>query len=355
MMNGAVILAGGSGERLFPYSSATLPKQFLPLVGNRSMLQETYARLRKQFPADDIYIVTQGSFQDLVLHQLPSVTSRQIVLEPARRDTAGAMAICLAKLKSTYDVLLFCPADHHIEDGAEWNTAVSAALDHAATHRIITLFGIVPNYPETGYGYVEYDRTDSLVCPVVRFHEKPSREVALSMVRSGRYLWNCGIFTVPCDVGVEAFRQHLPEHYRLIESEFAQINSAEFEALPKVSIDYGLIEKIHDHLAVVPAFFPWNDLGSWSSLERVLTQDENGNHTFGQVKSLDAQNSIVFAPEHEVYLYDVSNLLIVCHDNQVLVTNKDKSADMKTWLPKLTDTPEVFEAKPSSESGSPAK
>lgn len=342
-MNGAVILAGGSGERLFPYSSASLPKQFLPLVGNRSMLQETYARLRKHFPADQIYIVTQASFQDTVLHQLPSITAQQIILEPARRDTAGAMALCLSKLKDAYDVLLFCPADHHIEDGAEWRSAVNLALDYAATHRVITLFGIVPNYPETGYGYVEYDRVDNPVCPVVKFHEKPSREVALSMVRSGRYLWNCGIFTIPCDVGVTAFAAHLPDHYQLIEQDFEGIAAADFEALPKVSIDYGLMENIHDDLAVVPAYFPWNDLGSWSSLERVLNEDANGNHTFGQVKSLDALNSIVFAPKHEVFLYDVSNLLIVCHDNQVLVANKDKSGEMKTWLPKLTDRPEVFQ------------
>lgn len=350
-MNGAVILAGGSGERLFPYSSATLPKQFLPLIGNRSMLQETYARLRKHFTCDQIYIVTQASFQDLVLSQLPNVTSEQIVLEPARRDTAGAMALCLSKLKDAFDVLLFCPADHHIEDGVEWSSAVNTALDHAATHRTITLFGIVPNYPETGYGYIEYTRTESPVCDVVRFHEKPSRDVALRMVRSGRYLWNCGIFSIPTDVGVKSFREHLPEHYDLIVRDFAEVDDTMFESLPKVSIDYGLMEKVHDRLAVVPAFFPWNDLGSWSSLERVLNQDENGNHTFGQVKSLDAQNSIVFAPKHEVFLYDVSNLLIVCHDNQVLVANKETSGDMKKWLPKLTDKPEVFQDKTASEFG----
>ncbi|MDQ0188674.1 mannose-1-phosphate guanylyltransferase [Alicyclobacillus cycloheptanicus] len=345
-MNGAVILAGGSGERLFPYSSASLPKQFLPLVGNQSMLQETYTRLRKRFTADQIFIVTQASFQDTVLHQLPSVTGEQIILEPARRDTAGAIALALAKLKGAFDVLLFCPADHHIEAGTEWDGALATAMDYAQMHRRITLFGIVPNYPETGYGYVEYERTDGPVCPVVKFHEKPSREVALKMVRSGQYLWNCGIFAIPCDVGIEAFRTHLPEHYQVIQQDFRAMDWSQFEALPKVSIDYGLMEKIHDKLAVVPAYFPWNDLGSWTALERVLNQDESGNYTFGQVKSLDAQNSIVFAPKHEVYLYDVSDLLIVCHDNQVLVANKNKSSEMKSWLPKLTDKPEVFQKHP---------
>ncbi|MCL6548729.1 MAG: NTP transferase domain-containing protein [Alicyclobacillus sp.] len=211
-MYGAVILAGGSGERLFPYSSEQYPKQFLSLTGKRSMLQETYARLRRHFPAGDIYIVTQQAFQDTVYHQLPSVTGEHVIVEPARRDTAGAIALALAKLKDMYDVILVCPADHHIQAGDEWDSAVQTALRWAQSERQITLFGIVPNYPETGFGYVEYKKSDGPVCPVVRFHEKPDRDLALQMVRSGNYLWNCGIFAIPCDTGLEAFREHLPAH-----------------------------------------------------------------------------------------------------------------------------------------------
>jgi mannose-1-phosphate guanylyltransferase len=334
-MHAAIILAGGSGERLFPYSSENLPKQFLPLVGKRSMLQETYTRLRKHFTADQIYIVTLEAFVDTVLHQLPAVTAQQIIVEPARRDTAGAIALALAKLRHRYDVLLFCPADHHIQDGDEWDTALETALEAASRDRTITLFGIVPNYPETGYGYVEYERSEGPVCRVVAFYEKPSREVALKMVQSGRYLWNCGIFAIPCDTGVAAFAEHLPQHYALIQKGPDNIQEEDFLALPKVSIDYGLMEKVHDAVAVVPAFFPWNDLGSWTALERVLNCDANGNYVFGDVKSLQTENSIVFAPNHEVYLYDVSDLLVVCHNNQVLVANKNASRDMKQWLPKL--------------------
>lgn len=335
-MNGAVILAGGSGERLFPYSSETYPKQFLSLTGKRSMLQETYARLRRHFPANDIYIVTQQAFQDTVFHQLPTVTGEHVIIEPARRDTAAAIALALAKLRDLYDVILVCPADHHIEAGEEWDSAVQTALRWAKEKRQITLFGIVPNYPETGFGYLEYEKSDGPVCTVVRFHEKPDRELALKMVRSGNYLWNCGIFAIPCDTGLQAFAQHLPAHYELIcRSSKNLVPADEFLRLPKVSIDYGLMEKLQGSLAVVPAYFAWNDLGSWSALERVLSEDPNGNHTFGQVKSLNAQNSIVFAPKHEVYLYDVSDILVVCHENQVLVANKRASSDMKQWLPKL--------------------
>ncbi len=302
------------------------------------MLQETYARLRKHFPADDIYIITQRAFRDTVLHQLPTVTGEQIIEEPARRDTAGAIALAIAKLKRRRDVLLFCPADHHIEDGDEWDTALKTALAAAWRQNRITLLGIVPNYPETGYGYVEYERVDGPVCPVVRFHEKPDREAALQMVRSGRYLWNCGIFAIPVQAALAGFAKHLPDHHRLIEEEDKARQRNLFLALPKVSIDYGLMEKM-DSLLVVPAFFAWNDLGSWSALERVLSRDQNGNCTLGAVKSLQAHDSIVFAPNHEVYLYDVSNLLVVCHENQVLVANKDASGDMKQWLPKLMSQP----------------
>ncbi|MBX6351788.1 MAG: mannose-1-phosphate guanylyltransferase [Thermoflavifilum sp.] len=334
-MKAAVILAGGSGERLFPYSSENLPKQFLPLVGQRSMLQETYTRLRKHFTADHIYVVTLASFVETVLYQLPAVTQRQIIVEPARRDTAGAIALALAKLRRQYDVLLFCPADHHIQDGEEWDTALETALAAAERDRTITLFGIVPNYPETGYGYVEYERQDGPVCRVIAFHEKPSRDVALRMVQSGRYLWNCGIFAIPCDTGTRAFAQHLPQHHALIEKGPDGIDETDFLALPKVSIDYGLMEKANEEVAIVPAYFPWNDLGSWTALERVLNGDANGNYVFGDVKSLQTENSIVFAPDHEVYLYDVSDLLVVCHNKQVLVANKNASRDMKQWLPKL--------------------
>ncbi|WP_067930875.1 mannose-1-phosphate guanylyltransferase [Alicyclobacillus kakegawensis] len=333
----AVILAGGAGERLFPYSKAELPKQFLPLVSNRSMLQETYQRLRKRFPADDIFIVTQDAFVDTVLEQLPAVTGSHILVEPARRDTAGAIALCLAELGRDYDVILFSPADHHIVDSPEWDDALSIALHTAESERRITLFGIVPNYPETGYGYIEYERDDSPVCPVVRFHEKPDRETALRMVRSGRYLWNCGIFAIPSDTGIAAIRRHLPQHAALFELGDRQARSEAFLSLPKVSIDYGLLEREHASLAVVPAFFAWNDLGSWTALERVLNRDENGNYLFGRVKSLKANNSIVFAPKHEVFLYDVSDLLVVCHEQQVLVTNKAASSNMKQWLPELTN------------------
>jgi mannose-1-phosphate guanylyltransferase len=333
----AVILAGGAGERLFPYSKAELPKQFLPLVSNRSMLQETYQRLRKRFTADDIYIITQDTFVDTVLQQLPAVTGKNILIEPARRDTAGAIALGLAELGGDYDVLLFCPADHHIADGPEWDHALRIALQTAANERRITLFGIVPNYPETGYGYIEYERSEGEVCPVVAFHEKPDRETALRMVRSGRYLWNCGIFAIPCDTGVRSLRRHLPQHFALLEQPDRQSRTSAFLALPKVSIDYGLLEREQSSLAVVPAFFAWNDLGSWTALERVLNPDENGNYLFGRVKSLKTNNSIVFAPEHEVFLYDVSDLLVVCHDKQVLVTNKSASREMKQWLPQLTN------------------
>ncbi|MCL6631005.1 MAG: mannose-1-phosphate guanylyltransferase [Alicyclobacillus herbarius] len=333
----AVILAGGAGERLFPYSKAELPKQFLPLVSNRSMLQETYQRLRKRFPANDIYIVTQDAFVDTVLEQLPAVTGSHILIEPARRDTAGAIALSLAEIGGDYDVVLFCPADHHIVDSPEWDEALATALLTAAEERRITLFGIVPNYPETGYGYIEYERSDDPVCPVVRFHEKPDRETALRMVRSGRYLWNCGIFAIPCDTGMQAIRRHLPEHALLFELTDRTARTEVFLSLPKVSIDYGLLEREHAALAVVPAFFAWNDLGSWTALERVLNRDENGNYLFGRVKSLKTNNSIVFAPKHEVFLYDVSDLLVVCHEQQVLVTNKAASSDMKQWLPQLTN------------------
>lgn len=340
-MNGAVILAGGSGERLFPYSSATLPKQFLPLVGQHSMLQETYRRLRKRFKADDIYIITQSAYQDTVLDQLPAITADHILLEPGRRDTAGAITLALARLQTAYDVLLFCPADHHIADGHEWDEALQTALQTALYDGHITLFGIVPNYPETGYGYIEYKREDKAVCQVIQFHEKPSREVALHMVRSGQYLWNCGIFTIPCKTGIAGLAKHLPDHYNFVQS-YTELRTAgrqavdeAFLTLPKLSIDYGLMEKMGDNLKVVPAYFPWSDLGSWSALERILTEDEHGNHVYGEVKALRAENSIVFAPHHEVYLHDVSDLLIVCHENQILVANKESSADMKRWLPEL--------------------
>lgn len=336
MRQGAVILAGGSGERLFPYSNATQPKQFLPLVGNRSMLQETYRRLVKRIARDDMFVVTQEAFRDTVLRQLPEMDHAQIILEPSRRDTSGAIALALARWKDAYDVLLFCPADHHIEDGPEWEHALQQALDSAATTRRITLFGIVPNYPETGYGYVEYEHSTDPVCPVVRFHEKPSRDEALTMVRSGQYLWNCGIFAIPCDTGITAFEAHLPAHHRLLMTPFDAITPEAFEALPKVSIDYGLMEKMQHQLAIVPSYFGWNDLGTWAALERILHRDAFGNHTYGDVKTLGTADSIVFAPEHEVYLHDVSNLLVVCHDNQVLVANKDTSGDMKQWLPRLT-------------------
>jgi mannose-1-phosphate guanylyltransferase/mannose-6-phosphate isomerase len=343
-----IVLCGGSGSRLWPLSRLALPKQFLPLVSERTMLQDTVSRLAGVPDLQPPVVVSSTEHRFLVAEQLREigVAPRAIVLEPAGRNTAPAVAAALLALgKEAGDaVAIVLPSDHLIGDIARFHAALAAAIDAARAGRLVT-FGVLPDSPHTGYGYIRRAETAAAgaVQPVAEFVEKPSLERAKQFLASGEYLWNSGIFVFRADRYLEELRAQRPDILAAVEQavakatrdlDFLRLDDAAFGACPSDSIDYAVME--HTRAAsVVTADFKWSDVGSWSALWELGTKDAAGNVTRGDVYLDQARNSYVRAENRLVAAVGVENLLIVETDDAVLVAHKDHAQDVKQTVEHL--------------------
>jgi mannose-1-phosphate guanylyltransferase/mannose-1-phosphate guanylyltransferase/mannose-6-phosphate isomerase len=345
-----VILSGGSGTRLWPYSRALYPKQFLPLISEQTMLQETIVRLQ-QFSGESIsfappLVICNEAHRFIVAEQLRSIEVKptDIILEPFGKNTAPAIA--LAALAQPDAVLLILPADHVIKDIAAFEKAVITATNEVGKGRLVT-FGVVPTAAETGYGYIKRgEQINADAYSIKQFVEKPDKANAENYFASGDYLWNSGMFMFSAGRYLEELKKHSPEILRACEQayataerdiDFMRINAESFECCPEDSIDYAVMEKIQDGV-VVPLAAEWSDVGSWSALWEASVQDDSGNvlkKGKGDIVTIDTQDCYVQAERKLIATIGLRGLVIVETDDAIMIADKNKVQAVKTIVNQL--------------------
>lgn len=352
-------MAGGIGSRFWPMSTAQRPKQFLDVLGiGKSLLQMTFERLLNIAPAENIYVVTNAAYRDLVAEQLPELSAGQILLEPERKNTAPCIAYAAAKIHAINPnaTLVVAPSDHLILKEDKFTKIVNIAIETANNYERLVTLGIKPTRPDTGYGYIEFveagDNLPGQVKEVKHFTEKPNRELAEIFVRSGNYYWNSGIFIWKADTILHALRKFKPELYELFTASSHLYNSAQeqdyinscFHACEDISIDFAVMENARN-VSLVLATFDWSDLGTWGSLYTHLEKDYNGNAVIGNnVHMINSSNCIVNLPDDKLALIEgLDNHIVVESDNMLMILNKDDEQNLKKYLvPMEEKSPDFF-------------
>ena len=343
-------MAGGVGSRFWPVSTQDFPKQFHDMLGTGdTLIQKTFHRLAKLIPKENIFILTNERYNDLVLEQLPEVYQRQVVLEPAMRNTAPCILYASLKIqKENPDaVMIVAPSDHWIEDEDTFSKNVQEAFDFCTDNNALMTLGIQPTFPNTGYGYIEFDKSSlASIKSVNQFREKPDYETAKEFIAQGNFLWNAGIFMWSVSTVVEAFRNNQPELYALFEKGISAYNTSEEsdfiqENYPKaenVSVDYAIMEK-SKNVFVIAAQFDWNDLGTWGSLYDKLDKDLDNNAVVNsRTLSTDASGNLIRTKDAKIVVLDgLNDYIIVDKDEVLLIFPKSKEQDIKKTLQNVKD------------------
>ncbi len=342
-----LILAGGRGTRFWPRSRRASAKQVLNVVGRQSLIQATAIRLASVIPPERIWVLTNRHLQATIIDQLPKVPRRQILAEPAQRNTAPAIGLAAHILHSIDQdaVMGVFPADHVIARPAQYRSTVKAAFRGAESGKLMVV-GIPPRWPETGYGYVEFPRGtqsgSAEPARVRRFREKPSLDVARRFVKAGHFYWNSGMFFWRTDVLLEELSRHLPKTAGIL-SALPRFGSRAFPAELKrafplcenISIDYGVMEKAKSVAGIAAADFGWNDVGSWNAVYELLARDASGNCLARDSVSIGSANNFVDARGKLVALVGVSNLIVVDTPDALLVAARDRAQQVSDVVKEL--------------------
>ncbi|HTB79657.1 MAG TPA: sugar phosphate nucleotidyltransferase [Opitutaceae bacterium] len=346
-----VILAGGKGERFWPQSRRRSPKHLLPIVGDTSMLAQTLARVRPLVPAQNIFIITAADQARAVRAQCPALPRANIVAEPVGRDTAPAVALAAALVgqRDARGVFAILPADHVIHDARAYQADLRAAFAAAAAADVMVTIGIKPHEPATGFGYIQRGRRWKTIQrrpfhAVRRFVEKPSLEVARRYLAGGDYLWNAGMFVWSVPVVLAALARHAPELRAGLDKitdglarrrSLASLLGKIYPTLPKISVDYALLEK-SGNVVVLPASFDWDDVGSWPAIARHHAKDAFGNVTRGRAIVEQGRNNIAVAGDgHLVAVIGTDDLIVVHTPDATLVCPRNRAQDIKLLLKRI--------------------
>lgn len=341
------ILAGGSGTRLWPRSRTARPKQLQALVGSLSMLQQTVARVLPLVPAERVYILTGPGHVAAIAEQLPHIPRENILVEPAPRGTAPALGLAALRLQRHHpgqEIMISLHADHTILQEEDFRRALIAAAATARRGHLVTV-GIVPDRPETGFGYIERGtplirEAGIQVYRVVRFTEKPPLEQACEFVASGRFYWNAGYFAWTLDNILEEFQRLLPETYAhldtIVGATDSQVVAKVWSEIAPVTIDVGIMEHARK-VAVVPCDMGWSDVGSWSALYDILPKDQEGNVLLGdgQHMSMDTHNSLIYSDKRLVATVGLADMIVVDTEDALLVLPKDRAQEVSALVREL--------------------
>ena len=345
-----VILSGGSGTRLWPLSRKSHPKQLLPLLNQTSLLQDTINRLDGLKDIDHTVVICNEEYRFMVAEQTHAtrIGADAIILEPVGRNTAPAIALAAfnAMLTNEDAVLLVLPADHDIKNVSEFHKAIETGLHQALNNHFVT-FGIVPDSPETGYGYIKSVDTVAVneVAAIEKFVEKPDLDTATKYLNEGGYYWNSGMFMFKASEYLNALQEFSPEIYNASQNainnavrdmDFIRIGAEEFKKCPSDSIDYAVMEKVKNAV-VIPVDIGWSDVGSWSALHEIGELDENNNVFIGDTKCVSTTNCYVRAENKLVTTLGIEDLIIVDTDDALLVASKNHVQDIKIIVESLTN------------------
>jgi mannose-1-phosphate guanylyltransferase len=341
-------MAGGIGSRFWPVSTREFPKQFHDMLGSgETLIQKTFSRLSQIIPKENILILTHESYNDLILEQLPMVKQEQIVLEPAMRNTAPCILYASLKIKKLNPnaVMVVAPSDHWIEDEMQFVANLQRSFDLCEREESLMTLGILPTAPNTGYGYIEFDKLDSRsIKKVVQFQEKPDFKTARRFIQSRNYLWNAGIFIWSVRSILKAFEEFQPEMFALFMEGYDVYNTENENAFiqenypnaDNISIDYAIMENAKN-VYVLPATFDWNDLGTWGSLHEKLPKDDNNNAVVNAIVLLqNASNNIIrTALGKQVIVDGLDDYIIVDKDSVLLIYPKSKEQEIKAIVSQL--------------------
>jgi len=347
----ATILAGGAGERFWPTSRQALPKQFLPLMGSQTMLQQTVNRLEGLVPPNNILIITSSQYKNLVIEQI-RIPESNIILEPCSRNTAPAIALGAVTVmnRDPGAVMMVLPADHYIADEERFRKVLRAACACAMSGKWLVTLGVTPTRPETGYGYIHRGDLINHFAGIPAFKarafiEKPAQDQAKEFLQRGSYLWNSGMFIWRADMINKMIGRYLPEVFHKLTSiirktgyeDYYSLLEGTYSHFPNISIDHAIMEQATNVL-VMPGDFGWDDVGSWSAVARHSSTDDHGNVFNARGVVLDSDNCIVKAPDKKtVAMLGVKDLIIVYDNNCLLVCDRNQVQNIKKIIDALKD------------------
>lgn len=347
----AVLMAGGVGSRFWPVSTKQFPKQFHDMLGaGETLIQKTYSRLKRSIPKENILVLTNEEYSGLVQEQLPEIEPKQVVTEPAMRNTAPCILYAALKIQKENPnaVMVVAPTDHWIEEEDYFIKNIEEAFAFCEQNNALMTLGVPPTFPNTGYGYIEYDKaTLKAIKPVQQFREKPDYKTAKEFIAQGNFLWNAGIFVWSAKTILEAFKNNQPQLFELFKKGEAVYNT-EFEDdfirdnYPKaenISVDYAIMEA-SKNVFVLPATFTWSDLGTWGSLFEKLPKNDSNNAVVNAKVLLEkaSGNMIRTATDKVVVVDGLNDYIIVDNDDVLVIYPKKKEQDIKKVLKNVKET-----------------
>lgn len=339
-----LIMAGGKGTRFWPKSTEEKPKQFINLIEDRTMIQLTIDRIRNILPIEKIFVATGEKYIDLVKKQIPDLPDKNIIVEPVGRNTAPCILLASLYIKQIYNNcnIAVLPSDHLIKNEKIFLDTLESANDfvNGSNESIVTI-GITPDRPETGYGYIKYDKTEKKeVVKVEKFVEKPDLKKAKQYLESKEYLWNAGMFIFNVEYMLKELENNYNKTFKLLQQlpsiydkNYGKILNEIYSESENTSIDYAVMEK-SKNIYVIPSNFGWDDIGTWKSLERYIEKDEKDNLVKGQASIYNSSNNVLYSGGKKIVVIGLDNIFCIESDDMIVIGPKEKIEELKNYREK---------------------